>query len=78
MDALEEQIHAIKRNRNWEAKFMLLEEMMKEERMEGKDEGQERVNHLIKILAENNRLEDIIKSADDKEYQQKLFEEFGL
>ena len=78
VDALEKQIHAIKRNRNWEAKFMLLEEMMKEERMEGKDEGQERVNRLIKILAENNRVEDIIKSAGDKEYQQKLFEEFGL
>ena len=57
---------------------MLLKEMMKEERMEGKDEGQERVNRLVKILAENNRVEDIIKSAGDKEYQQKLFEEFGL
>ena len=37
--SLDRQIDAIKRDRDWEAKFMLLEEMMKEERTEGKAEG---------------------------------------
>lgn len=80
--SLKAQIEAIKRNRDWEAKFMLLEEMMRDERAEGhkegKQEGQERVNRLIQLLAEQNRMNDIIKASRDKEFQQKLFEEFDL
>ena len=78
VESLERQIEAIKRNRDWEAKFMLLEEMMKEERIEGKNEGQERVNRLIKILVEKKRMDDLVRAADDREFQQSLFEEFGL
>ena len=36
---LEERIRAIKKNRDWEAKFMLLQEMIKEERQEAFSEG---------------------------------------
>lgn len=57
---------------------MRLEELMKEERAEGVGEGQERVNRLIQILAKENRLDDIIRAASDKEYQASLFEEFNL
>lgn len=44
----------------------------------GLEEGQERVNRLNWALAKQNRSEDIIKAAGDKEWQKKLFEEFGL
>lgn len=37
--ALKNQVAAIKRNRDWEAKFMLLKEMMADEREEGRQEG---------------------------------------
>ena len=65
---------------------MLLEEMMRDERMEGMQEGlkkgmqqgQERINQLIILLSKQNRSEDIIKAAADKEYQEKLFKEFNL
>ena len=50
---LEERIRAIKRNRDWEAKFMLLQEMIKEERQEafaeGKAEG--KIEDLIDLLS---------------------------
>ena len=72
---LQEQIKRIKQNRDWEGKYMLLEEMMRDERMEGMQEGlkkgmqqgQERINQLIILLSKQNRSEDIIKAASDKE-----------
>ena len=73
-----EQIKRIKQNRDWEGKYMLLEEMMRDERMEGRQEGQERINQLNIMLSKQNRNEDIIKAATDKEYQEKLFKEFNL
>ena len=49
-----------------------LEELMYEEL------GEKRVNALTMRLYELGRTDDIIKAALDKEYQKKLFEEFGL
>lgn len=81
-DDVRRQVEAIKRDRGWEARFMLLEEMMRDERAEGRQEGQnmerDRMNHLIKLLSEQNRLEDIVKAANDSEYQEALFKEFNL
>ena len=58
------------------------ERHMRQTREEGYEEGEasgmERLNKLIQLLAQQNRLEDIVKSAGDREYQKKLLEEFGL
>ena len=79
---IQEQIKRIKQNREWEGKYMLLEEMMRDERREGVQEGmqkgQERINKLIILLSKQNRNEDIIKAATDREYQEKLLKEFNL
>ena len=83
---IQEHIKRIKQNRDWEGKYMLLEEMMRDERMEGMQEGlkkgmqqgQERINQLIILLSKQNRSEDIIKAASDKECQEKLLKEFNL
>ena len=79
---LQERIKSIKKNRDWEGKYMLLEEMMREERMEGMQEGiqkgQERINQLNILLLEQNRNEDIIKAITDRDYQEQLFKEFNL
>ena len=45
---------------------------------EGREEGKQKVNLLNQLLAEQNRMEDIIRSAQDTEYQKKLFEEFQI
>lgn len=45
---------------------------------EGKEEGQIRINELIVRLSDAGRVEDIVRSAKDKEYQEKLLEEMGL
>ena len=44
----------------------------------GIKKGEYRINQLTIILAKNNRTDDIIKAANDKEYQKKLLEEFSL
>ena len=45
---------------------------------DGHEEGMDRVNRLNRLLAEQNRTDDIIKAAGDKKYQEKLFKEFHL
>ena len=58
------------------------EEGREQGRKEGRKEGEaytlERVNHLIRLLASQNRTEDIVRAASDREWQEKLFKEFGL
>lgn len=72
-------VKEVKQSEEWEAvKMNILEIGIEKGKKEGKAEGIDRVNHLIRLLAERNRTEDIIKAAGDKEYQKKLFEEFGI
>ena len=44
----------------------------------GEVQGETRVNRLILKLSQLGRNNDIVKSASDREYQKKLFAEFGL
>ncbi|MGN1140476.1 MAG: hypothetical protein ACI4TF_04685 [Oliverpabstia sp.] len=44
----------------------------------GRQQGMDQINQLTILLAEQNRTEDIIKAANDPEYQKKLLEEFSL
>lgn len=59
-----------------------IEEMIKDGRKAGREvgrqEGQNRINQLIILLSKENRGEDIIKAAKDREYQEQLFKEFNL
>ena len=75
-----------------EAKKMCkaLEELMKDEleakKTEGKEigkeigmqQGKERVNELTLKLSTLGRIDDILKAASDEDYQERLFQEFGL
>lgn len=56
--SLKNQIEAIKRNRDWEAKFMLLEEMLKDERTEGRIEGRHegKIDSILSILSSHGNI----------------------
>ena len=56
----------------------MMREEREEGRSEGRKEGQERINQLNILLSEQNRGEDIIKAATDRDYQEQLFKEFNL
>lgn len=47
-------------------------------RMEGIEQGIDRVNRLNHILLEQGRAEDLKRSLEGSEYQKKLFRELGL
>lgn len=60
--------------KSWEREQMIHKEGLEE----GLKEGLERVNQLNLKLIEASRTEDMIRAARDREFQEKLFEEFGL
>lgn len=47
-------------------------------KIEGKIAGKNLINELNKKLAQAGRMDDIIKAAEDKNFQDSLIEEFGL
>lgn len=55
-----------------------LEELMKDELDAKKNEGENRVNELNRLLIEAGRIEDVIKAVENREYQTELLEEFKL
>ncbi len=44
----------------------------------GVEEGEDRLNRLHKKLLDENRLDDLLRSVEDRAYQKKLFEEYGF
>ncbi len=57
--SLKEQIAAIKRNRDWEARFMLFEEMMQDEREAGRVEGL--ISAVLTLLSSNGEISTPLK-----------------
>ena len=76
-------VKEVKQSEEWEAAKMNILEIGMEKGIQkglekGKLKGQDRVNRLNRLLAEQNRTDDIIKAAGDEKYQEKLFKEFHL
>lgn len=61
-----------------EAELAEAREALADGREQGKQLGEMRVNSLIKILGEEGRIDDILRAAEDSEFQEKLFEKYGL
>lgn len=76
---LDQIVKEVKQSEEWEAaKMNILEIGIEKGKKDGNEEGMDRVNRLNRLLAEQNRTDDIIKAAGDKKYQEKLFKEFHL
>ncbi len=54
------------------------EYLRKQSREEGVQQGENRVNRLIRLLLEQNRIADIEKSVKNPNYQKELFQEFDI
>lgn len=48
------------------------------EREIGRKEGKDKLNKLYQRLKSDNRVADLMKAIDDKEYQNRLMEEYGI
>lgn len=75
LEELSEIVEEAKQSEEWEAVRMNILEIGIEK---GKAEAETRMNQLILLLKEANRLEELVRAAEDKEYRKRLFEEFGL
>ena len=55
-----------------------IRDMVKNGEKRGEERGEERSARLALLLAERNRIGDLKKASEDKEYRDKLFQEFGI
>lgn len=78
MEKLEEAVKEAKKNREWRHEYMTLLMRDQENVKIGIERGEEMLAKLIKMLSEDNRLSDIIRVTQDKEYRQKLYEEYHI
>ena len=82
VEKLEEAVQEAKKNREWRHEYMTL--LMRDQenreigRQEGRQEGEELMAALIQRLSKDNRLPDIGRVVDDKEYRQKLYVEYHI
>lgn len=69
-----------------EALRRLMKDELEAKRIEGEELGKEigenqmlfGINSLILKLSELGRMDDMVRAAKDREYQERLFKEFGL
>ena len=65
---------------------MMLEEMLKDEREAGKNEGlkvgrlegEERTMELVNVLMSQGRFEDLKRCLEDRTFREELLEQFGI
>ncbi|WP_294150917.1 hypothetical protein [uncultured Clostridium sp.] len=55
-----------------------MRQMREEGRQEGREEGEMSFAILTKKLLEDSRQEDLLRAADDREFREKLYREYGL
>lgn len=73
-DKIKSAVAEVKKSREWRREYMTLEMKMRE----SLDKGEDMVCELIKKLTEDNRSEDILKIAEDKELREKLYKEYNI
>ncbi len=78
IDQIENRITSLKRERGMEVNYMLFSEMLDEERMEGREEGEDRIARLNLLLLAENRYEDLKRVSQDKAYREHLLESMGI
>ena len=63
---------------DWRKKQMTLAHMLDQREEIGEARGEERINALNQLLIKADRMDDLIRSTTDKEYQKQLLIEFNL
>lgn len=77
-EALEEIVMERMKDKFEECERLGLQQGMEKGMQQGIEKGSERVNQLIRILLKESRNEDIEKAVTDMNYQEQLFQQYGL
>ena len=83
---IDEKVIAVRKNTRWRREYMSLQmemnlkyrEGLKAGEAKGRSEGQDNVNKLNKILLAEKRYDDLEKTIQDKEYQEKFMREYNI
>ena len=79
---LQEAVRRVKEDRNMEERQLVLDLVIKDHekaaRKEGIKEGADRVNRLNTQLIQEGKYDDLKRSAEDPDFQQQLFEKYGI
>ena len=79
---LDEAVRIKRRSADWRVKYMKYElnllESRREGKIEGRQEGEEKLATLMNLLYREHRFEDIGRVASDKQYKEKLYKEFNI
>ena len=71
-------VQKIKASENMGVKYMQKWEERVYDRMEGEIKGRKTLNELNQALIRDNRLEDLVQSTTDPEFQEKLMQEYHI
>lgn len=72
---ISDSIERAKNNRRWERDYVTFDEKLKEEREEGRKEGQELILALNQYLIRQERYDDLKRASEDPEFRAKLLSE---
>ena len=72
------EVQKIKASENMGVKYMQKWEERVYDRMEGEIKGRKTLNELNQALIRDNRLEDLVQSTTDPEFQEKLMQEYHI
>lgn len=75
---IDREVARTKCNEKWRREYMKEVLQYFDIKEEGRQKGKQEINRLIQLLADQNRMEDIVRSAQDEEYQKRLLEEFHI
>lgn len=82
LDRIHRKVKELKASREWRARYMKFEELLRKEREEGLNEGQlsgeKRMLALVSAMLEDNRGDEIPKLEEDEKLREALFREYHL
>ncbi len=78
VERLKKQVAKIKRNRRMEDKYMKFEELLRDERREGRQEGQENMLKLINLMCENGQSSEIPRLGKEPEFLKEMLEKYNM
>ena len=78
IDVIHGRVKALKHSRDWEAKFMTFEEWVKAEKQESCKFGEEKILKLVRVLLQDNRLEELSQISEDTALRERLCKEYKL
>lgn len=75
---IHKKVTEVKNSKELEAEYMTLLQRDRENIEIGREQGEQQMAILTKLLIEANRFEDLKRATDDIEYRKKLFKEFKI